>query len=311
MTGTHNLTEKYRPKTLADIVGQPWIVEQLTEFVDAPVSTAFLFEGGTGTGKTSTALVLAAALGVDVAAGPLGGLHVVPAGEQTGERVRETFNSLRLYTLSGSGWKVLVVNEADYMTANASHVWLDALENLPPRTVVIFTTNYAGKIPARIRDRCESFRFESGYIALAPFLADFVAKVWKSETGREDAPSLDDLGAIQDENGDVSVRRVLQLLTPLVRQAASARPAPIKSEVTKGDLARFIRATGLPGRVKIGDRTLAALANGPKKIEDLANELGIPKLVNMKRTLRDLEKEGRVRPAADGTYCLTMRGATP
>lgn len=305
MNVTHNLTEKYRPQSLTDIVGQPWIVEQLTEFVAAPVSTAFLFDGGTGTGKTSTALALAEALGVDSKAGPLGGLHIVPAGEQTGERVRETFNGLRLYTLSGSGWKVLIVNEADYMTANAAHVWLDALENLPPRTVVIFTTNYSGKIPSRIRDRCETFRFESGYIALAPYLAEFVAMVWKMETGRDDAPSLDDLGAIQDDNGDVSVRRVLQLLNPLVRQAVSGRP-----QVTKADVTRFIRKTGLPGRVKVGDRTLAALANGPRRPEDLASEIGISKLVNMQRTLRDLEKEGRVRPAADGTYCLTMKGAT-
>ena len=106
-----NLSEKYRPQTLADIVGQSWGVEQLQEYVQAPVPTAFLFEGATGTGKTSAALALAADLGVDLAAGPPGGLHQIASGEQTGQSVRDKMSGLRFYTSSGSGWKVLIVNE--------------------------------------------------------------------------------------------------------------------------------------------------------------------------------------------------------
>jgi len=222
-----SLTEKYRPKSLSEIVGQPWAVSQLHRFVANPVPCAFLFEGSTGTGKTSAALALAADLGVDCPAGPLGGLHQIASGEQTAESVRRVMDGLRLYSLSGSGWKVLVVNEADCMSTQASYIWLDALENLPARTVVVFTTNRADRIARRLRDRCECFKFESGYITLAADLAEFVARVWRAETGRGDAPGLDDLGPVQDENGDVSVRRVLQLLTPLVRKAGEPlRPAP-------------------------------------------------------------------------------------
>src|SRR5262249_39219174 len=180
------LTDKYRSRTLTEIVGQPWAVHQLQEFVAHPVPTAFLFEGETGTGKTSAALALAHDLGVDVDGGAFGGFHVIASGEQTGESVRRVMDGLRLHTLSGSGWKVLVVNEADCMTPNAAYIWLDVLEHLPHRTVVVFTTNHADKIPARLRDRCERFRFESGYLALAPYLPELVARVWKGETGRDD-----------------------------------------------------------------------------------------------------------------------------
>lgn len=219
------LTEKYRPHTLTEIVGQPWTVEQLQAFVANPQPSAFLFEGGTGTGKTSAAIALANDLGVDIASGPLGGFHEIASGEQTAESVRRVMQGLRLCTLNGSGWKVLVVNEADCMSPQAAYIWLDALENLPPRAVVVFTTNHANKLPARLRDRCECFRFESGYIALAPYLQELVAKVWRAETGRNDAPELDALGTLQDEAGNVSVRRVLQLITPLVRTATAATPS--------------------------------------------------------------------------------------
>lgn len=221
-----NLADAYRPQTLAEVVGQPWTVSQLETFVESPYPVAFLFEGATGTGKTSTALALANALGVDVLSGPFGGFHEIASGEQTGESVRRVMDGLRLHTLSGSGWKVLVVNEADCMTANAAYIWLDALESLPVRSVVVFTTNEAAKLPARLRDRCERFRFESGYLALAPYLPELIARVWSAETGRDDPPDLDALGPIQDEKGNVSVRRVLQLLAPWIRNGIKPEEKP-------------------------------------------------------------------------------------
>lgn len=283
-----NLVDKYRPQVLADLIGQPWIVSQLEEFVAAPHSVAFLFEGGTGTGKTSAAVALARELGVDVDAGPFGGFHEIAAGEQTGLSVRDTMNALRLHTLTGSGWKVLVVNEADCMTPQAAYIWLDALENLPARSIVVFTTNDAHKIAARLRDRCERFRFESGYIALAPYLPAFIAHVWWVETGRKDAPDLDALGAIQDDAGNVSIRRVLQQLAPLVRAAQAGKASPPPPAAPK---AKTSNRAG----------TLAALADGPATPDAIAKRLGIPRL---KSTIWILAKEGLIRAVGDGTYAL-------
>ena len=218
------LVDKYRPRPLADVRGQPWVTEQLDLWLKAPAPTAFIFAGGTGTGKTSTAMVLAAELGVVVDEGEMGGLYQIASGEQTGESVRNSMRALACRPFMGSGWRVLIVNEADHMTANAAQVWLDALEHIPPKSVVIFTTNSLSKMPRRFRDRCEVMMFEAGALLLRPHLEKFAAEVWKRETGRNDCPPLEDFGPIGDECGDASFRRLLQQMEPVVRQVKAGKP---------------------------------------------------------------------------------------
>src|SRR5260370_30392083 len=104
------LLEKYRPRSLGELLGQPWASHQLQLFADKPYPCAFLFEGDTGTGKTSAALLLAEALGVKIDEGPFGGLHQIASGEQTGETVRKTMDGLRCRPFFGSGWRGLGVH---------------------------------------------------------------------------------------------------------------------------------------------------------------------------------------------------------
>jgi replication-associated recombination protein RarA len=225
-----NLSVKHRPKTLADVLGQGWVIQNLAAFAESPYPVAFLFEGETGTGKTSAALALAHDLGCSLDDAELGGVHEIPSGEQTADSVRAILRRLSIRPLCGSGWKVLVVNEADRMSVAAETVWLDGLEQLPPRSVVIFTTNHAGRLSQRFLDRCERFTFESRMDVLRQDLETLVSRVWHAETGRDDCPSLESLGQIADADGQASFRRVLQLLAPCVRsgrlpeRAASAAP---------------------------------------------------------------------------------------
>jgi replication-associated recombination protein RarA len=235
-----DLVHKYRPTSLAGLLGQPWAARQLALFAEAPCPCAWLFEGGTGTGKTSAALLLAGALGLAVAEGPYGGLYQIASGEQTAETVRKTMEGLRCRPFFGSGWKVLVVNEADAMTAGAAFVWLDALEDLPPRTVALFTTNAPSKIPARLRDRCERLAFESSALLLRPYLQELTDRVWREEGCRGAPPDALRLG-VADENGDASFRRLLQKLAQLVR-AGEMPPAPATAAV------KAPASPGLPGR---------------------------------------------------------------
>lgn len=257
-----NLIDKYRPQKLADILGQDWIVRQLSLFAAKPHSAAFLFEGSTGVGKTSAAMALAGALGVAIDQDEIGGLWQIASGEQTGQTVRRAVDNLRVRPWAGSGWKVLVVNECDCITDNAAMVWLDVLESLPPMTVIVFTTNAPDKIPRRLRDRCERFAFESGGLFMRPVAQDMVNRVWLAETGRADAPDIDALGQVADEKGDVSLRRVLQLLQPFAR-AGQAPPKPTVQQ---------------PAAAKIGPGTLRekvynALAEQPLSRAELKDRL--------------------------------------
>lgn len=213
-----NLVEKYRPRGLDEIAAQPEVVRQLSTYVSEPYPTAFLFSGPTGTGKTSAALAVAAGLGINLDDAEFGGLYQIASGEQDGASVRRMMGTMRLRPMLPGplAWRVLIVNEAETMTAAAGHVWLDALEQLPPRSTVIFTTNAPQKIPGRLRDRCEGMHFSGKALEICYHVLDYIERIWVLENGKGPAPDVFQLGVI-DENGDVSFRRVLQRMTPLLR----------------------------------------------------------------------------------------------
>jgi hypothetical protein len=220
-----SLTTKYRPQTLAEMVGQHANVVQLQSFLDAPFSTAFVFAGPTGVGKTTAALALAAELG----AVEFGGLEVVKSGTQDAEMVERILQGLRYTPMCGSGWKVVVCDEADLMSPKAGQLWLSVLEDLPPRAVIIFTSNHPEKFPARFLDRCERLDFDADAKLHAPDAQALVNKLWKAECGTiATAPTLAELnggtgaGRVIDSEGWISYRRVIRALEPLVRRMQSA-----------------------------------------------------------------------------------------
>lgn len=221
-----SITEKYRPKNLAALRGHARIVAMLKSFTKSPCSKAFLFSGPAGTGKTSAAYALAGELGCDFSATPkeCGGVFEIASGELTADNVREMFKtSLAYRPFYGSGWKVLICNEADNMSNQAEFVFLDILENLPPATVVVFTTNNPEKLSARFRQRCECHAFKSpvaeygqdkspAEIAAQALIDD----VWRAELGHNHSPRLDELDGWR-EGGQVSFRAVLAALDPMIR----------------------------------------------------------------------------------------------
>jgi replication-associated recombination protein RarA len=189
------LERKYAPKSLAELRGQPHIVRYLTKFVADPAPQVFMFSGGSGVGKTMTGRLLAAALGADPSKDALGGFHQIPAGQQTAESVIETFRGLALRPMfSKTGWKVLTVDEADRMSPAAENIWLGRLEQLPARSVIVFTTNHPEKLPQRIVNRCTQFAFNDTVAALSAPLKEFSCDVWEAETGSRACPIADAAG---------------------------------------------------------------------------------------------------------------------
>jgi hypothetical protein len=213
------LTDKYRPRTLSEVLGQPEIVASLQRFVTAPYSCAMLFTGDSGIGKTSAAYALAHDLGCAVEEGEFGGVFEIPSGSQSAESVRRLLDSLRYRPLCGSGWRVLMVNECDRMALPVETIWLDALEHLPPQTVVIFTTNEPARLSQRFRNRCEEYAFQGGSERLKPWIEALAQRLWEKE-GVGPKPDLDGLG--MPNLGDAgtmtaSFRLALQQLQRLLR----------------------------------------------------------------------------------------------
>lgn len=213
-----SLTIKYRPRCLDEVLGQPAVVRALKQFVREPYPAAFLLHGESGTGKTATAYALAGELGVEVAEGPLGGFFEIASGRLTGDAVKEHMDHLHYRPLFGSGWRALVANEADAMTEGADKQWLDALEHLPPTTVVVFTTNNPDKLSKRFRDRCEAFAFEGAVKALRPAIRALAKRIWDKEVGRGAPPRLELLGTATLIDETASFRLALQQLAKLIRE---------------------------------------------------------------------------------------------
>lgn len=207
------LVERYRPKRLADLLGQNNARKALQRFTFNPYSCAMLFEGDTGTGKTSAALALAAELGCVVEQCEFGGLWQVASGEQSADAVRAVCEHMWQTPMLGSGWRVFVINEADRMSTQAETIWLDRLENLPNKTVVIFTTNHPDKLTQRFTDRCLGFHFESQATALAEPIQWMLSSIWADETGQVPDPQLiSDIAERAAKGTRTSFRRALQLL---------------------------------------------------------------------------------------------------
>jgi replication-associated recombination protein RarA len=217
-----NLVTRYRPQTLAEVLGQPDVVAALRAFVASPYPAALLFHGESGCGKTSAAYALARDLGCAVEEKELGGLCEIPSGSQSADQVREILHLLRFCPLMGSGWRVLIVNECDRMSLPAETIWLDGLEHLPPKTVIVFTTNDLGRLSKRFRDRCEVYTFESATDKIGPWIQALARRVWQREVGQGECPALDSLGMPTLADADAmhaSFRLALQQLQRHIRQA--------------------------------------------------------------------------------------------
>jgi DNA polymerase III delta prime subunit len=190
-----------------------------------PYSWAFILEGQTGTGKTSAAWALAADLGCNIDADPaeFGGLFSIPSGEHNADAIRDMWPGLWLTPFnSARGWKVLIVNEVEQVGAVVERLWLDKLEDLPPRTVIVFTTNAVESLPARFRDRCTVLTFEAGADRLEPAARDLARQVWLAETGADcPAAVLNQIVQRSTQAGRISFRRVVQNIVPMLARTGS------------------------------------------------------------------------------------------
>ncbi len=167
---------KWRPQLFADVVGQEQVTRPLQNAIrENRVPHAFLFTGGRGVGKTTTARILAKALVCErgpatepcnecrfcreVTAG--GAIDVVEmdAASNTGiDDVRDLKENL-MYAPAAARLKVYIVDEVHMLSKGAFNAFLKTLEEPPPHVKFIFATTDLHKVPVTIQSRCQRYDF--------------------------------------------------------------------------------------------------------------------------------------------------------
>ncbi len=170
------LYRKYRPQTFDDVVGQLAVTQTLkTQIVSGKLSHAYLFTGSRGTGKTSSAKILAKAVNCEnpqegnpcnccsacrsIDAGACMDVLEIDAASNNGvDNVRDLRDDA-VYTPSQVKMRVYIIDEVHMLSISAFNALLKIIEEPPVHLLFILATTELHKVPATILSRCQRFSF--------------------------------------------------------------------------------------------------------------------------------------------------------
>ena len=149
--------EKYRPHTLEDIVGRPYIIERLRSYVQKKNMPHLMFAGPAGVGKTTSALALAKDMYGDAWRQ---NFQETNASDERGINVvRERIKDFARTMAIGGTFKIIFLDECDALTNDAQNALRRTMEVYTSTCRFILSCNYSSKIIPPIQSRCAIFRF--------------------------------------------------------------------------------------------------------------------------------------------------------
>ncbi|WP_416914701.1 MAG: DNA polymerase III subunit gamma/tau [Roseicyclus sp.] len=240
-TGYQVLARKYRPATFADLIGQEAMVRTLKNAFEADrIAQAFMLTGIRGTGKTTTARIIAKGLncvGPDGSGGPTTdpcgvcdncraiaeGRHVdvmeMDAASNTGvQNIRDAIIETVSYRAAQARYKIFIIDEVHMLSTSAFNALLKTLEEPPPHVKFLFATTEIRKVPVTVLSRCQ--RFDLRRIEPEVMIAHL-----KKVAAKENAQIAEDALALITRAAEGSVRDAMSLLDQAIAHGAGETTA--------------------------------------------------------------------------------------
>ncbi len=272
-----SLYRRFRPSTFAEVRGQDHVVLALRNAVrDGRVAHAYLFSGPRGTGKTSTARILAKALNctdlhdgepcgvcascVEIARGTSLDVHELDAASNNGvDAMRDLVSRAALG--SPGRQKVYIVDEVHMLSNAASNALLKTLEEPPPHVVFVLATTDQQKVLPTIRSRTQHYEFH----LLGPdTLTELLSQVRRDAHLEVGDDALD----LAVRRGRGSARDALSVLDQVVASDAVDDDLPELDEVVEALAERDV------GRALVAVARLTGVGFSPQQLTvDLVDHL--------------------------------------
>ena len=240
-SGYQVLARKYRPASFADLIGQDAMVRTLKNAFEADrIAQAFMLTGIRGTGKTTTARIIAKGLncvGPDGRGGPTTdpcgvcencvaiaeGRHVdvmeMDAASNTGvQNIRDAIIETVSYRAATARYKIFIIDEVHMLSTSAFNALLKTLEEPPAHVKFLFATTEIRKVPVTVLSRCQ--RFDLRRIEPEVMIAHL-----QKVAGLEDAEIAEDALALITRAAEGSVRDAISLLDQAISHGAGETTA--------------------------------------------------------------------------------------
>lgn len=282
-----SLYRKYRPSTFDDVVGQRHIERTLRNAVaEGTVAHAYLFTGPRGTGKTTTARLLAKALlcdrgpsaepdgtceqCIEIAEGRHPDVFELDAASRTGvDNVREEIIGRVQFAATRGRHKVYIIDEVHMLSTAAFNALLKTLEEPPSHVIFVLCTTHPHKVPDTIHSRCQRFDFHRISI---DEIADRLRYIAESEGFRVDRGAFT-LIARHADGGMRDAIATLELLAAYTGGEISVDD--VEGIIGEVDSAQLFEVAGLVARRDIAGlfRWVAATAETGTDLAELVREL--------------------------------------
>ena len=267
------LYRKYRPQTLEELVGQEHIKKTLTSAIElGKIAHAFLFTGPRGTGKTSTARILAKSLNCK------NGPTIHPCGEcescrditnsvpidvieidaASNRKVEDTQNILEKiqYVPVNGKYKIYIIDEVHMLTNHAFNALLKTLEEPPENVIFILATTEVHKVLDTIKSRCQRFDFRR-------ITTDDIVKHLRYISDKENINITDDALFTIAKNSAGGMRDSISLLDQLSLLGVS-------KEVTSDDVNAILGRISFDTLNKLSGKIIAS---SPNEAIEILNEI--------------------------------------